>query len=109
MLVAHKQHLVDQFRDAPLIYPTLLKSFALTILPTCFKIAEEAAMSILHGKSFHESTALVAGIAGASWKEDLNIMLLLFVMLIPFLALPSYGEFSGKTGWSGLFTVRGIC
>jgi hypothetical protein len=32
MLIAQELHLADQFRDAPLIYPTLLKSFVFTIL-----------------------------------------------------------------------------
>ena len=57
MLVAQELHLADQFRDAPLIYPTLLKSFAFTIVLACFKIAEEAAVGMFHGKSFHESIA----------------------------------------------------
>ena len=42
MLVAQELHLADQFRDAPLIYPTLLKSFVFTIVLACFKIVEEA-------------------------------------------------------------------
>jgi len=32
MLVAQDLHLADLFRDAPLIYPTLLKSFVFTIV-----------------------------------------------------------------------------
>src|ERR1700742_375555 len=37
ILVAQELHLADQFRDAPLIYPTLLKSFVFTIVLACFK------------------------------------------------------------------------
>jgi hypothetical protein len=36
MLVAQDLHLGDRFRDAPLIYPTLLKSILFTIVLACF-------------------------------------------------------------------------
>jgi hypothetical protein len=100
MLIAQDLHLGDQFRDAPLIYPTLLKSFAFTILLACFKFAEEAAMGILHGKSFHERTALVAA---ASWKEDLALLFLLFVMLIPFFGFTELRRIFGEDRLVGAF------
>lgn len=63
MLVAQELHLGDQFRDAPLIYPTLLKAFAFTIVLACFKIAEDATVGMFRGKSFHQSIAdLVAAL-----------------------------------------------
>lgn len=55
MLVVQELHLANQFRNAPLIYSTLLKSLVFTIVLACFKIAEEAAIGRFHGKSFHES------------------------------------------------------
>jgi hypothetical protein len=81
MLIAQELHLGDQLRGAPLIYSTLLKSFMFTIVLACFKIVEDGAMGILHGKSFRESAVLVAG---ASWKGDVILASLFFVMLIPF-------------------------
>ena len=81
MLAAQDLHLGDQFSDAPLIYPTLLKSFAFTVVLACFEIAEEATVGRLHGKSFHES---LAQFGGGSWPAILILMALLFVMLIPF-------------------------
>jgi hypothetical protein len=100
MLVAQKLHLADQFRDAPLIYPTLLKSFVFTIVLTCFKIVEEGAMGILHGKSFHESAVLVAG---ASWKEQLILVSLFFVMLIPFFGFTELRRVFGADRLVGAF------
>jgi hypothetical protein len=100
MLIAQELHLADQFRDAPLIYPTLVKSFAFSILLACFKIVEEAALSIVHGKSFHESTALVAG---ASWKGDLTLLFLLFIMLIPFFAFTELRRVFGEDRLMGAF------
>ena len=40
ILVGQELNFANQFRDAPLIYPTLLKSFAYTVLLACFKIIE---------------------------------------------------------------------
>src|ERR1700756_3993076 len=57
MLVAQELRLGEQLRDAPLIYPTLLKALVFTIVLACFKIAEDTVLGILHGKTFHESLA----------------------------------------------------
>lgn len=81
MLIAQDMHLADQFPDAPLIYPTLLKSLVFTILLACCKIAEDALVGKLHGKSFHES---LADIGGGSWLGIVILSALVFVMLIPF-------------------------
>jgi hypothetical protein len=81
MLLAQDLHLADRFRDAPLIYPTLLKSFVFTIVLVSFKIAEEAAIGRFQGKSFYES---ISNLEGGSWKGISTLTLLLFVVLIPF-------------------------
>lgn len=86
ILVGQELNLADDFRDAPLIYPTVLKSFVYTVLLGCFKIVESAVVSIYHGRSFAES---MAGFAGGSWKGLLSLTLVLFVVLIPFFA---FGE-----------------
>jgi hypothetical protein len=81
MLLAQELHFADQLRDAPLIYPTLLKSFAFTIVLACCKIAEDAAVGRFHGKSFHES---ISDLGGGTWKGIFTLTALLFVVLIPF-------------------------
>ena len=81
ILIAQELHLADRFRDAPLIYPTLLKSFVFTILLACFKIVEDAAVGLFHGKSFQES---IADLGGGSLQGFLTLTVLLFVVLIPF-------------------------
>jgi hypothetical protein len=100
MLVAQELHLADQFRDAPLIYPTLLKSFVFTILLACFKIAEDAAVGTFHGKSFHESMAVMGA---TSWKESLCLTLLLFVMLVPFFGFTELRRVFGPDRLVGVF------
>jgi hypothetical protein len=81
MLLAQDLHFADQLRDAPLVYPTLLKSFAFTIVLACFKIAEDAAVGRFHGKSFHES---ISDLGGGTWYGVLTLTVLLFFVLIPF-------------------------
>jgi hypothetical protein len=81
MLVVEDLPVVDQFRDAPLIYPTVLKAFVFAVVLALFKVAEDAALGWFHGKSFHES---VADIGGGSWKAIFTLSALLFVVLIPF-------------------------
>ena len=86
ILVGQQLNLADQFRDAPLIYPTLLKSLVYTVLLACFKIVEAAIVGRYLGRSFGES---MAAFAGGSWKGLLSLTVVLFVVLIPFFA---FGE-----------------
>ncbi len=81
MLLAQDLHLADQFGDAPLIYPTLVKAFAFTVVLACFKIPEDAVLGRLHGESFHLS---LSDLGNGSWSAILILMALLFVMLVPF-------------------------
>jgi hypothetical protein len=81
MLAAQDLHLADQFRDAPLIYPTLVKSFAFTVVLAAFKIAEDAVVGWIRGRSFQQS---LSDLGDGSWSEILILAALLFVMLIPF-------------------------
>lgn len=100
MLLAQDMHLADQFGDAPLIYPTLLKSLVFTVLLTCFKIAEDGIVGRLHGKNLHES---LADIGDGSWSAILIISALLFVMLIPFFGFGELRRVFGADRLVGLF------
>lgn len=92
MLVAKDLHLGERFDDAPLIYPTLLKSALFTIVLACFKVLEEASVGLYHGKSFTES---IADLGGGTLHGILVLTLLLFVVLIPFVA---FGELQRVLG-----------
>ena len=86
ILVGQQLNLADQFRDAPLIYPTLLKSLVYSVLLTCFKIVEAAIVGRYRDRSFGET---IDAFAGGSWKGLLSLTVVLFVVLIPFFA---FGE-----------------
>jgi hypothetical protein len=92
MLTAKDLHLGEGFHEAPLIYPTLLKSALFTLVLACFKILEEAAVGLYHGKSFQQS---ISDIGGGTLNGILILTLLLFAMLVPFVG---YGELQRVLG-----------
>lgn len=92
MLVAKDLHLGERFNDAPLIYPTLLKSALFTVVLACFKILEDAAVGLYRGESFAES---MADLGGGRLQGILILTLLLFVVLIPFVG---FGELQRVLG-----------
>ena len=100
MLVAQDLHLGDQFPDAPLIYPTLLKSLAFTVVLASFKIAEDGVIGRLHGKSLHES---LGDLGDGSWSGILILAALLFVMLIPFFGFTELRRVFGEYRLMGVF------
>ncbi len=100
ILVAQKFRLGDQFPDAPLIYPTLLKSFAFAILLACFKLAEQAVVNLFHGRSLLET---VSSVGDGPWKSVLSITLLLFVVLIPFFGFIELQRVFGRDRLVGAF------
>jgi len=92
MLIAKDLHLGERFDEAPLIYPTLLKSASFTVVLACFKILEDTAIGLYRGQSFHQS---IADLGGGTWKAILTFILLLFAVLIPFVG---YGELQRVLG-----------
>src|SRR5271165_173488 len=73
ILVAQELHFAEQLRDAPLIYPTLLKSFAFTMLLALFKVVEHTSVGMFHGKSFY---AAIASSGDGSWKGTICLIAL---------------------------------
>ncbi|MBV8807837.1 MAG: hypothetical protein JO033_04110 [Acidobacteriaceae bacterium] len=100
MLIARDLHFADFGNDVPLIYPTLLKSAAFSVLLAVFKILEEVAVGLYHGHSFHES---IADLGGGTWSGILSLTAILFVVLIPFFAFAELGELIGEGKLGQLF------
>jgi hypothetical protein len=92
MLVAKDLHLGDQFNEAPLIYPTMLKSALFTIVLACFKILEVAAVSLYRREPFQQS---IGELGGGTWKGMLTLTLLVFALLVPFVG---FGELQRALG-----------
>jgi len=100
ILIARAFHLGERLDDAPLIYPTLLKSALFTVLLACCKILEDAAVGHFRGLSFQQS---IADIGGGTWKSILTLTMLLFVMLIPFFAMGELQRVFGEGKLAQLF------
>jgi hypothetical protein len=100
ILIAQELHLADQFRDAPLIYPTLLKSLVFTILLAGFKISEQAVVGMYRGKPSHER---LSDLAGGSWPGILSLTGLLFIVLIPFFGFTELRRVFGDDRLVGAF------
>jgi hypothetical protein len=100
MLTAQDLGFGDWFGDAPLIYPTLLKSFMFTTVLACFKIVEDFLLGKLHGKSFQES---VADFGGGTWKGIATVSALVCVMLVPFFGFTELRRVFGPDRLFGVF------
>jgi hypothetical protein len=104
MLIAQELHFAEQFKEKPLIYPTLFKSVAFAIILGIFKILEETGIGLYHGKSFDQS---IVAIGGGTLSGILTLMAILGVLLIPFFA---FGELRSVLGGDKLqrlfFTSR---
>ena len=100
ILVAQELHFAEQLRDAPLIYPTLLKSFAFTMLLAFFKVIEHTSVGMFHGKSFYEA---IASSGDGSWRGTLCLIALLFVVLVPFFGFTELRRVFGKDRLEGAF------
>src|ERR1022692_1197920 len=100
ILLAQDLKLGERFHEAPLIYPTVLKSFLFSILLACFKIAEEAAMGWFHGKPFPES---ISAIGGGTWQGILSLSVLMFFVLVPFFAFTELKSVIGEERLHAVF------
>jgi hypothetical protein len=100
MLVAKELRLGENVNDAPLIYPTLLKSALFSVVLAVFKILEEAARGLYHGRSFQQS---ITDIGGGTWQGILCVALLLFVLLIPFFGFTELQRVLGQGKLQQLF------
>jgi hypothetical protein len=103
MLVARKLDLSAKMRDAPLIYPTLLKSAFFTVVLACFKILEDAAIGLYRHQSFRQS---ISELGGGTWQGILTLALLVFAVLIPFVGFGELGRVMGEGKKNTLFFQR---
>jgi len=103
ILIAKALHLGETAVDAPLIYPTVLKSALFSLVLAGCKILEDAAVGFFHGKSFSQS---VADLGGGTLKGILTLTLLMFVVLIPFFGFGELQRVLGEGKLAQLFFRR---
>lgn len=100
VLIARALNLGGRADDAPIIYPTLLKSFLFSVVVVCCKILEDAAVGFYHGKPFSQS---IADLGGGNLRGILTLTLLGFVMFIPFFAVGELKRVLGEGKLGRLF------
>jgi hypothetical protein len=100
MLVAREFNFADNFKNAPLIIPTLFKSAAFAVVLGCFKILEAIGVGLYHGRSVSES---IIEVGGGSTEGILVLMVLLGVQLIPFFGFTELRRVFGEGKLERLF------
>ena len=103
MLIARALHFAEFSYKPPLVYPTLVKAAAFSLLLACFKILEDAAIGLYRGKSFADS---IADIGGGTWMGILSLTGIAFVALIPFFAFAELQELVGEGKLEQVFLHR---
>jgi hypothetical protein len=103
ILLARRFDVSARIKDAPLIYPTLLKSAFFTVVLACFKILDDAAVGFHRHQSFRQS---ISGLGGGTWHGVLSLMLLVFAVLIPFVGIEELGRVIGEGKLKKLFFQR---
>jgi hypothetical protein len=103
ILLARKLDLSARMKDAPLIFPTLLKAAFFTVVLACFKILEDAAIGLYRHQSFRQSNS---DFGGGTWQGMLTLALLVFVMLIPFVGFGELRRVMGENELEKLFFHR---
>jgi hypothetical protein len=96
-------HLGRSLESKPLIYPTIYKTVAFTLLVVVFKLAEHAVVGLVTGEG------LAAGIAeftAQGWEVTLANGIVLCVALIPFFAMKELGRVLGRAEIARLFFGR---
>jgi uncharacterized protein (DUF1810 family) len=92
VLVAEFFHVGDNFKNRPLIYPTIFKSAVFAVILLCFHIIEETLIGVLHGKALSQS---IPEIGGGTLQGILMVGIIMFVVLMPFFAFRELGRAIG--------------
>jgi len=100
ILIAKALHLGETDDEAPLIYPTGLKSALFSLVLACCKILEDAAVGSFHGKSFSQS---ISELGGGTLKGILTLTVLMFVMFLPFFGFGELQRVLGEGKLAQLF------
>ena len=100
MLLGHALHLGKRYDDAPLIWPTVYKSFLYLLLLLMLSTLEELIVGEIHHRTVAESLTHVAGdtpfVIGAT-------LIMFYLILLPYFAFQSLAEVIGNRRLVRLF------
>jgi hypothetical protein len=104
LLVGEHLHMGTRFKDKPLIYSILYKSFVFALLILGFHLVENLAMGYWHGKTVVESLPILSS---GDPREILDVSVVAYVVLLPFFAFREIARvFGRKELWSLVFRER---
>ena len=106
VLVGRAMKIGERYSTRPLIWPTLHKAFAFLVLLVVLTIIEEVVVGLFH----HQTVAAsLDELAGAKLDETLAGIVILFMVLIPYFAIPraERGAWRGQAG-ADVFCRAGI-
>jgi hypothetical protein len=93
VLVGRMFHLGERYKDLPLIWPTLHKSFVFMVLLLVLNALEEVVAGFIHSRS---PADIIAGINGGTLDQILATSFLGMLIFVPFFAFRSLGELLGE-------------
>lgn len=93
LLVGEHFNLGSRFRNRPLIYPILYRSFVFSVVLIGFHIIESVAVGLLHGHTITESLPPFLG-----WNPRglLGVGVMCFVLLLPFFGFREIAHVIGR-------------
>lgn len=92
-----------EFKNRPLIYPTLYNSVVFSLFVGLFAIIEHTVGGLLRGKG---AIAGLTELRAQGWYELLARCLITFVMFVPFFAFKELAKVFGKEGKLGKLFFR---
>ena len=104
LLIGEDLHLGSRFRDKPLVFSILYKSFAFSLVFIGFHIVERVVVGVSTGRSIAQSFPVIGG---GSLKGIFSVAAILFVGLIPFFAFRELARVIGQNELRSLLLTRG--
>jgi hypothetical protein len=93
VLVGRMFHLGERYKDLPLIWPTLYRSFVFMVLLVVLNALEEVIVGFIHDRS---PADIIANINGGTLDQILATSFLGMLIFVPFFAFRSLGELLGE-------------
>lgn len=104
ILVGRALHIGDGHKDKPLVWQTLHKAVAFTILVAILTVIEEAFVGMMfHGKTFSQS---IAELGGGTLDELIATEIVVFLVFVPLFAFGALAEVMGEKALVRTFFVE---
>ena len=95
-------HMHKAYKRKPLVYSLILKSFIYLVFLVLLSAIEEAFVGVVHGRSV---VAAVSEIGGGTWPQLLATCVLLWLIIVPFVAIRQINEVIGDGQLQRIFFV----